>query len=78
MPELINGRTAEKTTDPRLGVGLRPTTHVADAILAGCSAGLDAPAVEGVLDVSLSATVAACRSRHHLVDFEEFLARGAL
>jgi len=49
-----------------------PRTAVKDAILASVSEGLDDDAVRGVEDVSVTATEAACLSRHELLDFAEY------
>jgi len=50
-----------------------PRTTVYDAILASVSEGLDADAVRGVEDVSVTATEAAARNRYPLLDFEEYM-----
>lgn len=49
-----------------------PRTAVRDVILAGVSDGLDADAVRGIEDVSLSSTEAACLSGHNLLDWDEY------
>jgi hypothetical protein len=50
----------------------RPQTAVKDAIIDGVSPRLDDDAVRGIEDVSVSATEAACLSRHELLDWSEY------
>jgi len=54
-------------------VHANPRTTIEDAILATVSEELDADAVRGVEDVTLSATEAACLDKHYLLDFDEYL-----
>jgi len=54
------------------GGDVAPRTAIRDAILDGVSAGLDADAVQGVEDVAMSATEAACKNREPLLDFAEY------
>jgi hypothetical protein len=49
-----------------------PRTAVRDAILHGVSPRLNADAVQALEDVGLSATEAACLSRHELLDWSDY------
>jgi len=49
-----------------------PRSAIRDAILAGVSPELNDAAVRGLENISLSATEAACRNRHPLLNFDEY------
>ena len=51
---------------------MNPRTAIRDAILAAASEGLAEDEVRALEDVGLSATEAACLSRHELLDWAEY------
>jgi hypothetical protein len=49
-----------------------PRTAIRDAILTGVSAELDSTVIRSLEDACLSATEAACRNCHPLLNFDEY------